>query len=78
MNNNQTLQKPVSAIGEEIGLELGNQMVNDYQTTNQMMFISTKSEETSSIRFSLSQVAPESDCTMPTTKWEKKLLFTLD
>lgn len=34
MNNIQTLQKPVSAIGEEIGLELGNQMVNDYQTMN--------------------------------------------
>ena len=34
MNNNQTLQKPVHAIGEEIGIALGSQMVNDYQTMN--------------------------------------------
>lgn len=31
---NQTLAKPVEMIGEEIGLELGNQMVSDYQSQN--------------------------------------------
>jgi hypothetical protein len=35
MAKNQTLAKPVSAIGEEIGIELGQQMVNDYQAANQ-------------------------------------------
>ena len=35
MAKNQTLAKPLSAIGEEIGYELGNQMVTDYQTANQ-------------------------------------------
>jgi hypothetical protein len=35
MAKNQTLAKPVSAIGEEIGIELGNQMVHDYQVANQ-------------------------------------------
>ena len=35
MVKNQTLAKPVSAIGEEIGLELGQQMVLDYQAANQ-------------------------------------------
>ncbi len=35
MVKNQTLAKPVVAIGEEIGLELGKQMVNDYQSANQ-------------------------------------------
>lgn len=35
MAKNQTLVKPLSAIGEEIGYELGNQMVTDYQTANQ-------------------------------------------
>lgn len=34
MAKNQTLAKPVAAIGEEIGLELGKQMVNDYRTAN--------------------------------------------
>ena len=34
MAKNQTLAKPVAAIGEEIGYELGKQMVNDYQTAN--------------------------------------------
>lgn len=31
---NQTLAKPVEMIGEEIGLELGNQMVTAYQAAN--------------------------------------------
>ena len=31
---NQTLAKPVSAIGEEIGFELGQQMVTEYQAEN--------------------------------------------
>ena len=35
MVKNQTLAKPVSAIGEEIGTELGQQMVLDYQTAHQ-------------------------------------------
>ena len=35
MAKNQTLVKPVAVIGEEIGLELGNQMVNNYQAANQ-------------------------------------------
>jgi hypothetical protein len=35
MAKNQTLAKPVVAIGEEIGYELGKQMVNDYQSANQ-------------------------------------------
>lgn len=34
MVKNQTLAKPVSAIGEEIGFELGQQMVNEYQAAN--------------------------------------------
>ncbi len=34
MAKNQTLVKPVAAIGEEIGLELGKRMINDYQTAN--------------------------------------------
>ena len=34
MAKNQTLAKPVAAIGEEIGYDLGKQMVNDYQTAN--------------------------------------------
>lgn len=34
MAKNQTLAKPISAIGEEIGYELGKQMVNDYQSAN--------------------------------------------
>ena len=34
MTKNQTLAKPVSAIGEEIGYELGTQMVNDYRSAN--------------------------------------------
>ena len=34
MVKNQTLAKPVSAIGEEIGYELGTQMVNDYASAN--------------------------------------------
>lgn len=32
---NQTLVKPVSEIGEEIGLNLGNQMISEYQAANQ-------------------------------------------
>jgi hypothetical protein len=35
MVKNQTLAKPVAAIGEEIGIELGQQMVLDYQASNQ-------------------------------------------
>ncbi|MEP7256866.1 MAG: hypothetical protein ABI687_00715 [Flavitalea sp.] len=35
MAKNQTLAKPLSAIGEEIGFELGNQMVTAYQTANE-------------------------------------------
>ncbi len=35
MVKNQTLTKPVSAIGEEIGFELGQQMVMDYQVSNE-------------------------------------------
>ena len=35
MVKNQTLAKPVSAIGEEIGFELGQQMVHEYQVSNQ-------------------------------------------
>jgi hypothetical protein len=35
MVKNQALAKPVAAIGEEIGLELGQQMVNEYQAANQ-------------------------------------------
>ena len=31
---NQTLVKPVSMIGEEIGLELGKQMISEYQAAN--------------------------------------------
>ena len=31
---NQTLAKPVAAVGEEIGLELGQKMVKSYQTGN--------------------------------------------
>jgi hypothetical protein len=34
MTKNQTLAKPVSAIGEEIGYELGNQMISDYRSAN--------------------------------------------
>ncbi|MBA4166468.1 MAG: hypothetical protein H0X41_02800 [Chitinophagaceae bacterium] len=34
MAKNQTLAKPVSAIGEEIGYELGTQMINDYRSSN--------------------------------------------
>ncbi len=34
MAKNQTLVKPVAAIGEEIGLELGKKMINDYQEAN--------------------------------------------
>src|SRR3954463_1241832 len=34
MMQNQTLAKPVSMIGEEIGLELGKQMVSEYQAAN--------------------------------------------
>lgn len=34
MAKNHTLAKPVAAIGEEIGYELGKQMVNDYQAAN--------------------------------------------
>jgi hypothetical protein len=34
MMQNQTLAKPIAMIGEEIGLELGKQMVNDYQAVN--------------------------------------------
>jgi hypothetical protein len=34
MMENQTLAKPIAMIGEEIGLELGKQMVNDYQAVN--------------------------------------------
>jgi hypothetical protein len=34
MAKNQTLAKPVSAIGEEIGYELGTQMIQDYRTAN--------------------------------------------
>jgi hypothetical protein len=34
MMRNQTLAKPVSMIGEEIGLELGKQMVSEYQAAN--------------------------------------------
>jgi hypothetical protein len=34
MAKNQTLAKPVSAIGEEIGYELGTQMIQDYRTVN--------------------------------------------
>ncbi len=34
MTMNQTLVKPVSAIGEEIGYELGNQMINSYRAAN--------------------------------------------
>jgi hypothetical protein len=35
MQRNQTLAKPVTQIGEEIGLELGKQMVTAYQAANQ-------------------------------------------
>ena len=35
MVKNQALAKPVAAIGEEIGFELGQQMVNEYQAANQ-------------------------------------------
>lgn len=34
MTRNQTLAKPVEQIGEEIGIELGQQMVNEYQAAN--------------------------------------------
>lgn len=34
MTKNQTLAKPVEMIGEEIGLELGRQMVTEYQTAH--------------------------------------------
>lgn len=34
MAKNQTLAKPVNAIGEEIGYQLGTQMVNDYKSAN--------------------------------------------
>lgn len=34
MTSNQTLAKPVSAIGEEIGYELGVQMISDYRAAN--------------------------------------------
>ena len=34
MVNHHTLAKPVSAIGEEIGYELGHQMISDYRTAN--------------------------------------------
>lgn len=34
MTQNQTLAKPVSLIGEEIGVELGKQMVTEYQAAN--------------------------------------------
>jgi len=35
MANKQTLVKQVSAIGEDIGYELGNQMVKAFQSTNE-------------------------------------------
>lgn len=35
MAKNQTLAKPLSAIGEEIGIELGQQMVTEFQAANQ-------------------------------------------
>jgi hypothetical protein len=35
MVKNQALTKPVAAIGEEIGFELGQQMVTEYQAANQ-------------------------------------------
>lgn len=35
MTKNQTLAKTLETIGEEIGLEMGNQMVKDFQTANQ-------------------------------------------
>ena len=34
MTKNQTLAKPVALIGEEIGIELGRQMVTEYQIAN--------------------------------------------
>jgi hypothetical protein len=34
MMQNQTLAKPVSTIGEEIGFDLGQQMVTEYQAAN--------------------------------------------
>jgi hypothetical protein len=34
MAKNQTLAKPVAAIGEEIGFQLGKEMVNNYQAAN--------------------------------------------
>lgn len=34
MAKNQTLAKPVAFIGEEIGYELGKQMITDYQSAN--------------------------------------------
>lgn len=34
MTKNQTLVKPVAAIGEEIGLELGEQFITSYQKAN--------------------------------------------
>jgi hypothetical protein len=34
MMKNQTLAKPVELIGEEIGLDLGKQMVSEYQAAN--------------------------------------------
>lgn len=34
MAKNQTLAKPIAAVGEEIGLDLGNRMVNDYMSAN--------------------------------------------
>lgn|SRR5690606_35831672 len=36
MTKNQTLVKPVAAIGEEIGFELGKQMVSDHDVANPM------------------------------------------
>jgi hypothetical protein len=35
MVKNQTLSKPVAAIGEEVGFELGQQMVLEYQAANE-------------------------------------------
>jgi len=34
MAKNQTLAKPVSAIGEEIGYELGTKMISDFRSAN--------------------------------------------
>ena len=74
MVKNQTL----AAIGEEIGFELGQQMVLDYQASNQNDVHFYEIGGTSWIRFLHNQDAQVSGSTMPITKPERRLLFTLD